>query len=298
MEELSVDVNWIQSREAAEKLGGHIIEALSHPVKTFEISLFGNASMRVGQVISLYYPQIGVGDPRDPENANRYFITGVTHANNGTPTTSVTAREVIGSSGLRSVTLKDVFEKNNNAANVNYDIERVGGNSVIDGYVARSGVNASPSSFQGRGAIRVIGTGATPFQTGIRATPYPTGEGRFPHSFGNYFLAAVTVQAETNAAVQLTVEGWPVTGTIIKQLQSKIESLKAGEVKTVVLRGRYTTDGDIPELEVVLRSLNPNDHAMGAPTSSRIKVLDFFYRDSPNEDSIYPLHGGDHLRRL
>ena len=306
IEELSIDVDWLQSEESAKKLGSHIVEAMSHPVPTYDVDIFGNASVKVGQIVALCDPTSGIGDIADPENANRYFVYSATHSNDGAHSTSLGLREVIGSTGHRKTRLKDVLAANNNAANMNPDIEgyeRVNGVYRPKGYSFRNGlkmsyVSPTTSTMRGGGAVKITGTGATPYLSSMLLQPYPSGVGRFAHTYGHYFIFTAEVTANHDIAVGLALEGWATTSSMIKVLASRAMKLKKGETKTITLKGQFLADGDIPELQPVIRALDPANTANGAPNNKALTVNSAFFRMSQDADSIYPLHGGANLRNI
>lgn len=306
VDELSIDVDWLQSKESAQKLGSHIVEAMSNPVPTYEVDVFGNASAHVGQTVSLYNPQIGLGDKDDPETANRYFVYGVNQRNDGAQMTTLTVREVIGSSGIRNATLKDIYARNNNAANMNWDMSKV---KIIDGtprqyaadgYTFRNGITPGysvPIAGRTGGTALLTANGDTARNTMMLMTPFPDGVGRMPHRVGNYFLAYAHVTAHDDLGVQIAIEGHATSSQYIKDIAAQIRSFKKGQTRTIVVKGRYLDDGSIPEIWVGLRLLSPTNHANGAPAGAKVQVSEFYYRDSQNEEDIYPLRGGREFRR-
>lgn len=297
VEEISMSVDLIQSKESAEKLGSHIIEAMSHPVPNYSLDVFGNATAKPGQIISIYNPQVGVGHDVDPGAHNRFFVQGVNQSNDGGHKTKLTVREVIGSSGIRGATLRDVYERNNNAMNLNPKFSRLLDVNDIFGYSYRSGLQPERTTHRGYSAVALNPTGGTsPYQTSMIANPFPDGIGRFSHPYGQYFLFTAFVWSRRECAIELHLEGWPVSGTMAKTIASKTETFGRQEEKRITLKGRFLTDQNIPELEVGLRVLDKDNQSRGAPAGTRVKVLDFFYRASPNEDDIYPLVGGAELR--
>lgn len=305
-EELSIDVDWIQSKQAAEKLGSHIVEALSHPVPTFGMDVFGHAAVRVGQIVSIYNPQLGVGESTDPENANRFFVYSVRQSNNGRHDTSITVRQVIGSGGKRHLALSDILAKNNNAMNINPNIEsykKVGDLYVPSGYEARSGVKMAfkapvELTSKGGGAAELIGTGATPHNSSMLANPFPGEVGRFSHPYGEYYLATASVTAHSTIAVALVMEGRQTSGGSSVEMASTTMVIKSGETKRISLKGQFLSNPELPELEVALRVLNPENTTQGALAGQKAYVNDFFYRASQSPDGIYPLVGGEALRKL
>lgn len=305
VDELTIDVDWIQSESSANKLGSHIVEALTHPVSTYDINVFGNAAIRVGQIVSIYNPQQGVGDIDRPETMNRFFVYGVNQSNSGAQSTGLKVREVIGSGGMRNITLTDVLKRNNNAMNLNpnfEDYEQVGSRIWHPkGYTFRTGVAARyvPSrSGVGGGAVKLIGTGASPYATSMLLTPFPDGVGRLSHQFGEHYLFTVNVTGNTNSAVAIVIEGWPTTGSMTKTLASKTVTLKRGENKDVTMVGQFTTDPDIPEIHLSVRALDPGNLNQGAKITQSLSVNYAYFRSSQSQDGIYPLRGGDKYRNL
>jgi hypothetical protein len=306
VEEMTIDVDWIQSEASAKKLGSHVIEAMSHPVPTYNLEIFGHAGMRVGQIVALYDPRRGIGEESDPTNSNRYFVYSVNHQNSGGHSTNLGVREVIGSSGPRYARLQDVLANNNNAMNMNPGIEEyvVAGSTYLPaGYDLRSGVTGafisplSPTQ-NGGGAVALTGTGATPYLSTMVANPYPQGTGRFAHPYGEYFMLTATVIGLTKVGAGIVIEGWPTTGAMTKTLASRSTTLIPGQKKVLTLTGRFLSDADIPELEVGVRALNFSNTSEGAPAGARLMVTDFYFRTSPNQEDIYPMHGGAGLKSI
>lgn len=305
VEELTVDMNWMQTREAAEKLASHVVEAMSDGTMSHSMDVFGHAGMRVGQVVSIYDPQRGVGNASSPQ-ANRFFVTGVTQDNDGTHSTSLRTREVIGSSGMKQIRLRDVLASNNNAMNMNPELEeyeKVGGVYLPKGYMFREGVTARYTipvvpTAHGGGAVLLRGTGSTPYQSSMFATPFPTGVGRLPHVYGSYYILVADVTANSKVGAGVVIEGWPTTGSMTKVIASKSISMNKGDNKKIVLKGRFLADSSIPELVVGVRVLNPSKMSEGATSAQSITVNSVYFRSSQNEDDIYPLHGGSGLRKL
>lgn len=261
------------------------------------MDIHGNAAARVGQIVELYNPQQGVGT----EGINRFFVHGVSQSNEGTPSTSVIVREVIGSRGLRNVTLRDVLAANNNAMNMNPDIddfELVDGVYLPAGYVPRGGVNVRyTTSLNGSGnGMLMTGTGSTSYNSGVRLRPFPDGVGRFGYPYGQHFLFTINVTALTNCAPGIFVEGWPTTGNMTKVITSKGVKISEGRTRDVTLKGRFLTDSNIPEMELTVRALKFSDRSLGAPSSEQFVVNSVFFRSSQNEEDIYPLHGGEKFR--
>lgn len=305
VEELSIDVDWIQSEDSAKKLASHVIESMSYPVPTYTADIFGNASVRTGQIATLYFPEKGIGSDTD---SNRFFVYGVNHSNNGTHSTTVSLRQVIGSTGTRQATLKSVLERNNNAANMNPSIEtyvNVGGVYLPSGYDFRDGVTGTfAAPFQltqsGGGAAKMVGKDGTPYTSSMMAHPFPDGLGRFDHTDGDYFILHVSVTADPKSDVGagIAIEGWPTSGAMTKVLDSKSKIVKAGQTTTLTLKGRYLSDGSIPEIYPVVRALNPANLGQGARNGQTLYVNNMYYRSAPNEDDIYPLYGGAELRKI
>jgi hypothetical protein len=83
-----------------------------------------------------------------------------------------------------------------------------------------------------------------------------------------------------------------------KTIASRSVTLVPGQKYRITLKGRFMTDESIPEIEVGVRALNWADHNLGAPAGSSLIVSDFYFRSSPNEEDIYPLHGGMFLKTI
>lgn len=312
VQELTVNADWIQTSAAANKLGSHIVEAMSMPVKTFEVKLFGNPYLKVGDMVVVHAPAQGASAERDESNinsANRYVVVSVSHDNDGSHATSATVRQLIDKSGFRYVRLSDVLERNNN-------------NMLRNQYLDEYEMHAAPGFFtrlvpkdvewmadtsvyyrsqgSGKGYMELRGTTSTPSATyrGVGFTPknilLKSGS-RPAHTIGEYYLWTTEVTALTDCTVRLALDGYHTSG-FSRVLDYAVVRLKKGKTQRITLKGQYLDNGHVPEVSPRLYLLNYDAETPGS-SKERIYVHDMFYRSSNSEAHIYPDSGYFTLRR-
>lgn len=312
VQELTINADWVQTSTAANKLGSHIVEAMSMPVKTFEVKLFGNPYLKVGDMVVVHAPAQGASTESDESNinsANRYVVVSVSHDNDGAHATSATVRQLIDKSGFRYVRLSDILKRNNN-------------NMLRNQYLDEYEMRAEPGNFarlvpkdvewmadtsvyyksegSGKGYMELRGASSTPSATyrGVGFTPknilLESGS-RPAHTIGEYYLWTVEVTAVTDCAVRLQLDGYNTSG-FSRVLDNAIVRLKKGKTQRITLKGRYLDHGQVPEVSPRLYLLNYDAETPGS-NKERIYVRDMFYRSSNSEDHIYPDSGYFTLRR-
>lgn len=282
------------------------------PVKTFEVKLFGNPYLKVGDMVVVHAPAQGASTESDESNinsANRYVVVSVSHDNDGAHATSATVRQLIDKSGFRYVRLSDILKRNNN-------------NMLRNQYLDEYEMRAEPGNFtrlvpkdvewmadtsvyyksegSGKGYMELRGASSTPSATyrGVGFTPknilLESGS-RPAHTIGEYYLWTVEVTAVTDCAVRLQLDGYNTSG-FSRVLDNAIVRLKKGKTQRITLKGRYLDHGQVPEVSPRLYLLNYDAETPGS-NKERIYVRDMFYRSSNSEDHIYPDSGYFTLRR-
>lgn len=308
--ELSIDVNWIQSTEAANKLGSHIVEAMSQPVRTFMVDAFGNPYLKIGDMVILYAPTHGVSIPVDETlsndalmKSNRYIVTGVAHSNDGTHRTTLTVRQLIDRNGFRYVRLSDVLEHNNNNMLRNQYLDEWESTGII---VVPKDVDARQNTLlqwkaegRGKGYMLVRGMPDTPpanYKTvGFVPKNILLQSGARPaHNIGDYFLWTVDVIAKSDCTIAMHIGGYQTSG-YDRALAEQRFRLKKGRHYRCTIQGQYLTHGDVPELMPMFFLLGYDGQA--GTKKEIVEVYDMFYRQSNSPDHIYPTEGYVTLRR-
>lgn len=308
--DLSIDVPWIQSNEAANKLGAHIVEAMALPVRTYSVDVFGNPYLKIGDMVVLNAPEQGASselDLQDINKANRYIITNLSHQNNGSHSTTAEIRQLIGRDGFRYTRLSDILEHNNNNMLLNQYLDEYEFKWVNNwGTLTPKHVDALSSATikyraegNGRGFMEVAGSQSTP-PASLRHVGFQpqnillTSGDRPAHNIGDYYMWTVDVTAISDCAVTLVIDGFNTSGFAMN-LASRRMRLKRGQHKRVVLTGQFLEHGTVRELMPRLQ-LASYDGDPGT-TKEKIMVHDMFYRQSNSASRIYPDSGFVTLQR-
>jgi hypothetical protein len=305
---LDIDAKWIQTDTAARKLASYVLAAWGTPMDSLQVEMFGDPRMDIGDIVSVYAPDEGIGKSSDTavstvKSLNTYIVNSVTHNYSSGLTTALELRSL----RKNDYELSDYEEllaanKNNMIYNSRFEIDE-NSNDWPDFWQFKSNLSMTwkkGSTIAKSDSVNsVLIRGKIPFpsdtskisatQSYIVPPRYDTVtgqrvDGNFPHSVGDYFHAEVRVKANYHAFVGLRMYGYGTSksGEIAME---KVE-LQAGESKTIKIDGRFTDAGYTSMLPLVY--FYNSSGRWGASTKHSFVVDMMYFRSDPVKQNTLP----------
>lgn len=88
-EVLEIGSDWIQSESSAERILKRLVSQIDNSSITYELSVFGNPKIQIGDVVSLNYSQGNITD-----SSSKYYVISVEHDYDGALETNVRLRKI------------------------------------------------------------------------------------------------------------------------------------------------------------------------------------------------------------
>lgn len=303
--EVSLDFNteWVQSESAANTLASYILGVWSRPSYGYNVEIFGDPRIDLGDRVALYAPEQGIGTEgalySDVKNLNTYIVNEIHQDYDNGLSTTLNLRSITPAPPYESISEQDLLIDNNLIFNAKInqhdgDIATgwLGGSAVDESYV----LTHEPSFGSRSGLLRVQGTydngtDNTWVNSYVEPQRYMPGQTtpvrRFSYVNGDYYYAEVQVHAAYDSYIGLRIYGYGGTsGENNGQIAMNKVRIRAGETKTVKIAGKFTKSGltEVAPLVYFFKA----DGKHGAVKRNKFYISRMFFQTGEDEADTKP----------